>query len=242
MADYTKLLLGGCVVILFFSIGCWFWYQWQVIPYQEDLSNIERFVGQAKEVSARIPQIPENDNSVDSSVRQTVVDTEMSTDKTNMPIKASSSVDTDQRVQLPQTDTPDVPLSRFGFGPYPKTPAGWSPIPWHLFKEPEFELMTRVRIKYLEQGEPIQGVTMDNGKVYPIIDGVVYVKWATKHTPSGTARHITRLLSNIVDGERLDAIEAANGGILTVADVPLDIKLIPYDEGGVDPYTFLNLR
>lgn len=63
-----------------------------------------------------------------------------------------------------------------------------------------------------------------------------------RHTDGDCQTDITRQVSNIVDGERLDAIQEANGGILTVSDVPADIKLIPYDEAGVDPYTFLNLR
>ncbi len=35
--------------------------------------------------------------------------------------------------------------------------------------------------------------------------------------------------------------EKRKGGILTVSDVPPDIILVPYEEAGIDPYTFLDL-
>ena len=50
-----------------------------------------------------------------------------------------NTLDTNSKQQTQAAETTEVAVSRFGFGPYPKTPEGWAPIPWHLFKDPNFE-------------------------------------------------------------------------------------------------------
>ena len=240
MNEYKKLALCGIFLLVLVGVVCYFWYQWQTQPYREEYEKTQQFLSEwtaPQNIVIPVQKAEDVERQVVNTVEQNSATTKKSINKTIL-----NNSDTSARQQTQALQTTEVAVSRFGFGPYPKTPEGWSPIPWHLFQDPNFELMTRVRIKYLEQGEPIVGVTMDRGKVYPIINGVCYVKWKEVDTPFGTVKQITRQVSNIVDGERLDAIQEANGGILTVADVPADIKLIPYDEGGVDPYTFLNLR
>lgn len=240
MNRYVKLTLSGAIIFILVAVSCYFWYQWQTEPYRKDYAKTQQLVHKWT-APQKTEETAKALNDIEKYVVDPVEQKSVSTEKTkNKTTPYEPDTNPTQQTQAPQIT--EVAVSRFGFGPYPKTPEGWSPIPWHLYTDPNRELMTRVRIKYLEQGEPIVGVTMDKGKVYPIIDGVCYIKWKTVDTPTGTAKHITRILSNIVDGERLDAIEEAKGGILTVADVPADIKLIPYDKGGVDPYTFLNLR
>ncbi len=240
MNGYIKLTLVGAILFILVAVSCYFWYQWETQPYREEYVKTQQFASEyraSQQTEKSVERVDDVAGQVVDTVEQQSVTTQKSTNKT-----ALNKLDIIPKQLMQASQTTEVAVSRFGFGPYPKTPEGWSPIPWDLFQDPAFELMTRVRIKFLEQGVPIVGVTMDKGKVYPIIEGVVYVRWKEVDTPFGTVKQITRQVSNIVDGERLDAIQAANGGVLTVSDVPADIKLIPYDEGGVDPYTFLNLQ
>jgi hypothetical protein len=103
-----------------------------------------------------------------------------------------------------------------------------------------------VQIKLISQGVDVRGGVMKYGKVYPIIKGIRYVRWETENTPMGEYRYIVGSTGHPDDGDRLSAIREAkfNRGEdddLTEADIPPDIKLVPYEEGGVDPYEFLGL-
>ncbi len=112
----------------------------------------------------------------------------------------------------------------------------WGPVPWESLSRNR-ELMTRVRIKLLNQGIPVVGSMMDKDLVYPIIKGIRYVEFEW----SGFRRYITTSIGTPEDGNRLRAIKKAIGRPLTAADVPPDIILVPYEEAGIDPYTFLDL-
>lgn len=134
--------------------------------------------------------------------------------------------------------TEDVPVSPFGFGPYPEPPEGWPPVPWKGLSRNR-ELMTRVQFKLANQGIPVVGSMMANGIVYPTIRGVRYVEWEWSGFPP--RRYITTSIGTTEDGDRLRAIKARLGRPLTAADVPSDIELRPYNTAGIDPYTFLDL-
>ena len=70
----------------------------------------------------------------------------------------------------------DVPVSPYGFGPYPELPAGWPADIWPR-QSATHELMMRVEIKLAHQGIDVRGSVMDNGLVYPMIPGTVHIKW-----------------------------------------------------------------
>ena len=134
----------------------------------------------------------------------------------------------------------DVPVSPFGFGPYPELPEGWSA---DTFPAPsaDHELMVRVRIKLLSQGVDVTGSTMENGLIYPAIKGTAYVKWKEYERPTGIVRYISELLATGEAGERLHTIRSEKGKSLTLEDIPADIKLVSFEEGAIDPYQFLDL-
>lgn len=243
----NRWIIGGFLFLLLFAVFCHFWFQNETAKLQkQEAENAE--IRQRSEVSKKEQETgkhkPTGTMPDRAPIEKRITVTEKTVGVTDTAL-VNTKTDDMERVtpEIPNAEnTEEMRVSRFGFGPYPKTPEGWSPIPWELYTDPDRELMTRVRIKFLEQGEPIKGVTMDNGRVYPIITGICYVKWKTETTPEGEVRRITRTLCTIKDGDRLDAIEEANGGVLTVSDIPSDIKLISYEEGGVDPYEFLNLK
>ncbi len=146
----------------------------------------------------------------------------------------------------------DVPVSPYGFGPYPEIPQGF---PEHLMpiwtwsdekrqrvvgREIDFELMHRVLIKLYNDGDhEFRAVIRndENGKIYPLYDNVVYVKrWQEMRLPGGTvAQYPAGQLTTEGFISPRDFVES--GGKL-----PAHIKFIDRDTAGYDPYNFLNLE
>ena len=142
------------------------------------------------------------------------------------------------KTPVPQKEIADIPVSPYGFGPYPELPDEMSPA---LLPAPsaKHELLLRVRIKLLSQGINAEGTVMKDGLVYPIIKGTLYVKWG-ELGPDGY-RYIKNSTGHPDDGLRLRTIGWEKRGNLTEADMPPDITLISYEEGGINPYEFLDL-
>ncbi len=141
--------------------------------------------------------------------------------------------------------TENVPVSPFGFGPYPEVPVGYrDPNLWDHAeaiyelspdRARDWELRERVCIKLWQQGKHAQSVVMEDGLVYPCYPNTVYVRWGSDIDEKGnTVAYIEELI--------------APGSLSRYADdfendiIPSGITVIPYDEGGIDPYTFLNLH
>ena len=139
---------------------------------------------------------------------------------------------------LQEETTEDVPISPFGFGPYPELPEGW-PADTFPSQSADHELLDRVMIKLLSQGVNVTGANMENGLVYPVIKGTAYVKWKSHLGPEGEVRYISDIIAHPDDGSRLETISAEKG--FTEMDVPSDIKLVSFQEGAIDPYQFLDL-
>lgn len=136
-----------------------------------------------------------------------------------------------------EEDTTDAPVSPYGFGPYPELPEGWPADQIWPRISANHELMTRVEIKLAHQGIDVMGSIMENGLVYPRISDTVYVKWAK------TARRLyIRNMAGDADAcNRIRAIEDERGVRFTEADIPSDIKVLSFQEGGIVPYEFLDL-
>ena len=137
--------------------------------------------------------------------------------------------------------TEDVPVSPYGFGPYPPLPEGWGPETWNNISA-NHELMARVEVKLISQGINVEGSAMEDGLVYPIIKGILYVKWRTYPGPNGVERYISDTLGHPDDGDRIASRKEERGMDFTEDDIPSDIKIVPFEEGGIDPYEFLGLQ
>ena len=141
-----------------------------------------------------------------------------------------------------ETPAEEVAVSPFGFGPYPEVPADY-------FREPiwmrdgdihpndvhrDIELIDRVLIKLWTQGDRgFVGASTHNGKIYPHYPDTLYVRWTEKVTPDGFPyRYISRVKG---------ASNAPHGDQLNRDGIPPHFKVIDLDEGGIDPYQFLNL-
>ena len=140
----------------------------------------------------------------------------------------------------------DVPVSPFGFGPYPEVPADYfgDPIwvqdpniltdfPDHALKN--IELIHRVLIKLWQQGDrAIVGGSTAYGKIYPHYDNVFYVRWEETPLSDGS---VDRYISDILGADHeftFDDIETGN--------IPPNFEIVDFDDAGYDPYEFLNLE
>ena len=146
-----------------------------------------------------------------------------------------------------RSSSEEVQVSPQGFGPYPEIPADY---PEHLMpfwiRNPDFEgvpehaagpfeLMDRVLIKLWKQGHTtLTGATLsnENGKIYPHYVNTAYVRYEEFTTPDGV---IHQFVNKIVGGPDIAPYlhEIGHG------DTPAHIRLLDFDNEGIDPHTFL---
>lgn len=226
----NKWIIGSFGFLIVFGIGCYFWYQHELAPYKQEAAEAKHLL----EASQKAADVPHT-----SSIKGTPAN--RAANATNTAPESTDSSKSQKAASLEKTDA-DVPVSPYGFGPYPEIPEGFGHVTWSR-RSRDSELMKRVRIELFSQGVDVRGSTMEYGKIYPTIKGIIYVRW---DTDSDGKRYICELLCTSEDGDRLSAIREAkfNRGeddSLTKADIPSDIKIVPYEEGGINPYEFLGL-
>lgn len=139
-----------------------------------------------------------------------------------------------------ETPTEDVPVSAYGFGPYPELPPEFPEDYWDGISK-KHELIARVWMKLLEQGVDVVGASMQNGLVYPNIRGTIYVEWDW----NGTKRYISRMMGDPDTAKRIRNLHDPNAYPLqssTEKDIPADITVVNLPDGGIDPYQFLGLK
>ena len=98
------------------------------------------------------------------------------------------------------------------------------------------ELLHRVLIKLWNQGKQADSGLFDRytGKVYPLYRDTVYVWWLELANPDGSIeRDLVGMLCHPDLKDYKAAIEAGRQ--------PSWIKVVPYDEGGISSYSFLDL-
>lgn len=139
--------------------------------------------------------------------------------------------------------TSEVRISPFGLGVFPEVPPDYpDQNVWERIErashDPEggkkLELLIRVRIKLWEQGTETVGASYSDqtGLIYPSIPGVAYVQWSYVDEPDGTRSRY----ASTVSGAGGPAAEQ----YLDRGEEPPGVTVIPYDEAGIDPYTFLD--
>lgn len=131
----------------------------------------------------------------------------------------------------------DANVSPYGFGPSPELPQGWPADKIWPSISADHELMTRVQVKLAHQGKDVRGAIMENGMVYPMIQGTLYIQW----DETNGRRYIRRMTGPPETTDRIDAIREELGKRFTEADIPSDINVLSHEEGAIDPYTFLDL-
>ena len=243
----NKWIIGSAFLLLIVAAGCIWYYQHTTAHDREQAAKADKRLQQWKAERTPKPTI-----NADQESTQTPAETTTSTaEKPSSPELQIGDI-VDGRIYL-GTERPspellakfgihppsqDEIISPYGFGPYPELPEGYGPITWPR-KSANSELRIRVKIQLLKQGVPVEGSIMENGLVYPILKGVRYVIWGE----SDGRRYLRRSLGHPDDGAYMRAIvreKRDRRESITAADFP-GIKLVPFEEGGIDPYTFLDL-
>ena len=144
----------------------------------------------------------------------------------------------------------DVPVSPYGFGPYPEVPENFiqklGPPVWmrenpggfpdHVLRN--VELLNRVLIKLWKEGDTniVGGSTDENGNILPHYPNTVYLK-RTKvvHKEGEPPAEIIGIRGPPGTGQFHEQIIRG--------DIPSHLTIIPWDDNvGIDPYTFLQLE
>lgn len=131
-------------------------------------------------------------------------------------------------------------ISPYGFGPYPKVPPDfpeqdiWDDISTRSMS-PNHELIARVQIKLWNQGIHALGAVFNSRYrlIYPIIDNVVYIKWADAVGADGKPYVQRWLTSPDVEDRYFDEI--------LTGTLPPHVTVHEFPDGGIDPYEFLEL-
>ena len=236
----NKWFIGGVVFLIVFAVACVLWYRYDTEADRKALAETAELIRQwaAKNVdtNGEAEQAAEAPAESDTPTAVKPVN-EAHTDNEAKTYRVGDIYVGKTPPSLPVSQ--DELVSPYGFGLYPELPEGYGPITWPR-KHANSELMIRAEIKLLNQGVPVEGIAMKNGMVYPIIKGICYVKWG--ETSYGR-RYIRRSTGHPDDGDYMEAIEEERRKrreSVTASDFP-GIQLILYEEGGIDPYTFLDL-
>lgn len=246
----NKWIIGAACLLLIVAAGCFWYYQQTTQAYKQEAEQTDKLLQQWEADKAQQTTTAEKEEtntpaeSTTSTAEKPI--TEITTDKTE-----PSQAQTDSETQT--AETVEVRVSPFGFGPYPEVPpdfpypAAWDvPYtgPYDESAQIQDELMNRVTIKLWTQGIVSYGAVMgENDLVYPNLKDTVYVEWAYGG-PFDDLRYAALIQGDPSAAERIDQISREKherGESFTDADIPSDITVILYDEGGINPYTFLNL-
>ena len=149
-----------------------------------------------------------------------------------------------------ETPAEDVPVSPFGFGPYPEVPADYPHgVSWinpsEKLLRPErrehrkrLELIDRVMVKAWTNGDHnfvgATGNGSGDGKVYLTYPNVIYVEYGE---PEENDEGV--LIRPIKDA--LSASHTFAPGEMRNGVIPSGLTVIEYDDAGYDPYTYLDL-
>lgn len=240
---FSKWVIGGVAFLIVLSIGCVFWYRYDTAADRktaaETAERLREWAAKKADTGGKVDNIPTEDRTQpprSQQLGQWWKQIQTPRQETRHTKKATYTL---ARHHRPEFVSQDQLVSPYGFGPYPELPEGFGPITWPC-RSAASELLTRVRIKLLKQNIPVEGVVMKNGLVYPIIKGIRYVEWG--ETSYGR-RYLRRSTGHPDDGDYMEHIEEKRrkwSESVTTSDFP-GIQLIPYSEGGIDPYTFLDL-
>lgn len=243
----------GIVFLIFFSVACLFWYQYDTRTYRKDAvattKEVRKWEAAQKVVmnngteEVSTTSAKSNTQSADKTITNTateVVTKDTFNDTTEIAVETSL-----------QENTDESNISPYGFGPYPKVPEGYSlPISWTKLKVyqekfgddfcKEMELMDRVLIKLYNQGNTdFTAANFVNGLVLPIYPNVAYVHletedWKQTEDPNIEVRSTS---DNILAGSN---VSEADKEQISKGIIPDGIEIRSFSDG-INPYNFLEL-
>lgn len=220
----NKWCIGGIGFLILFCLFCYLWFQYEITPYRKQAEESDTILRrwkmyQNKQVSASVKKqsIPIKSDKVEINSNSSSQEMEVNS---RIVSENTSEVSLNSTLKTDENDTTEmVPVSRFGFGPYPKTPEGMTFIPWEHLPSAEHELMRRVRIKLWEDGIRTDGAVIENSLIYPTVRGRVYLQ------EGGILSHPD------------DNIRIIRGRLPDLSG--FDVKS---SDDGIEPYSFLNIE
>lgn len=242
------IVIGAFVLALLLVVGSYVgshWYYGSVksidIPeYWPIFTSSLPEVGQESEVNLEGLQVAsepipiESDATVTSPVAESVEDFLGGLSPEEIQLLTAEVVE-----ELPP------PESIHGLGPYPEIPPDyphqniWEDLERHYANGHatiEHELMHRVQIKLWNQGTKVDSsfLNMENGRVYPLYPDTVYVRYLEDENEDGDVeKYVSRYTSHY---SLKDYEQSVREGAQ-----PSWLKVILYEDGGMDPYSFLGL-
>ena len=252
----SRLILTGLVILVVVAGACWY-YSWHVQRTNDtEMAKTEAMLssfkndGETRDAQANVDTVP-----VDSKQAKKPLETGDAQMSDDMP-------DTSEASLPEEAPTEDVPVSPFGFGPYPEIPADmYGTVSWHWTEEFKAkledtisyglkvrgltfndhlrisELQARVAIKLINEGVAFSGMTSldSTGLFYPDEPNVIYVEWQEVTDPNGEIR---RYMSSSL-GSAIQELSIAER--MGYEPIPDFIEVRSYSEG-IDPYEYLGLN
>ncbi len=242
-----KWIFGGIAFLILLSVACVWWYYHDTAAYRKTLTEAKDYLHKL-EKAKNVSEIKiENDieqsvsDVTEESIKQTVEKQEQVTNSVIVDTNASGTAPKNKRVRL----------SPNGFGPLPKVPSDYPDknFRWRNYlDDPNFELIARVRLKiWKEQRIYAKGAGFINGKVYLTLSDTAYVRRDTKYGYDGEV--IRTYISEILwDPDHQPSNEQLRSALFDYDEYienvfkTKNLKVVDFENGGIDPYKFLNLE
>ena len=245
--------LIGCGLVI---VGIHFWSQHEHSKLRREEAATRRFIQQVESrQKASMTRIEEPDSL---SPPQEVTNDVQAAHRTPAPVpeaipapaaavEVAESLEEDGLAQENAPAAAPPRMSLFGFGVYPDIPPDYPEQDvWERIEElyhsdaklaEDCELMARVRVKLWKQGLHSVGASRDSetGRIYPCYPNTAYVRWAWDVDENG---HPVRYAAGVEGG----ADHAQYHHYFAEGEIPPHITVIDYEEGGIDPYQFLDFQ
>lgn len=223
----NKRIIGAVFGLLIIFAGCFWYYQHTTAPYKAELEKTDKLLKQREANKAKTPAETRTTDTPEEIITQTEKISDNTETNTDKPTKTVNIATPEKE------DTQEAIKSPHGFGEYPKVPEDYpTNVNWSSYEDepPIYELMTRVRIKLWEEGRRSDGIVEQNGLLYPIMRGTIYIKW------SDNGKDIIG-----ITGHPKDLSDDVEDQMYESGTIPAGFTVIDHDKAGIDPYKFLNL-
>ncbi len=232
---YNRWILGGIALLIIIAGGCYLWYQHSLADERKAALDAQKLLRQSEIEKSEKGKVAEQ--AADAPVDSNKPTTEKPIPQTMGTVVKGTKTKTQQQSEtsanIAADVSEDVPVSPFGFGPYPKLGDYPYKVIWANKDSPRAELLTRVLIKLWNEGEKnFRGGSTHNGKVYPHYYDTVYVTFSPIRNKEGK---IIGQSSDILSGTQVQFTRA------DLLNPPPGLRVLDLESSGIDPYQYLNL-
>jgi len=225
MSKQLQWAIGGLALLIVGFVAFQIYLHINMKRFIEELADPEPNTETETEQPTEQVQVPEVDNT-NPTAEETITETTPVTKNTE-----TTHAQTETPVQ--NSETADVLVSPFGFGPFPEIPEDFpyrERKTWPM-KSREGELLRRVLIKLWTEGEKnFIGGSTDKGKVYPHYFDTVYIGIEETKT-EGSITRVTHIKSGPFVHYSLDEF----------GNPPPHIRILDLETSGINPYQYLDL-